>query len=200
MTRIDTQASTKFLKSNLPVEKRSSSPSFQDEHFFEESPSSRSRHHSPHIHTRCTNLTATYHPLATEVPTHLPTPLCTSTCIETLDEEGGKKRERGGAGEKMYLPSQFAPVGVAGWKLFSKSSLKQLCKRWPILQSRRRVECSTTPSAFSNPLQSNFVAHVVGSVARLASTLLTRWSRWKFVDGIFVFSSFRFIRVSSVPL
>ena len=37
----------------------------------------------------------------------------------------------------MYLPSQFALVSVAGRKLFSKSSLKQLCKRWPILQSRR---------------------------------------------------------------
>lgn len=82
----------------------------------------------------------------------------------------GKKGEK-----KMYLPSQFAPVGMAGRKLFSKSSLKQLCKRWPILQSRR-LECSATPSVFSQPLQSNFVA--------AWCTWSTVWCAWRAVERL----------------
>lgn len=82
----------------------------------------------------------------------------------------GKKGEK-----KMYLPSQFAPVGMAGRKLFSKSSLKQLCKRWPILQSRR-LECSATPSVFSKPLQSNFVA--------AWCTWSTVWCAWRAVERL----------------
>ena len=140
---VNTHASTKFLKSNLPG--RNVLPFKKD--FFKESSSSRSRHD---FATRRVQTwqprSATYHPL---VPDAYASPSLllvhaytyTNTRIETLDGEGEKKKKkkekRKKKEEKMYLPSQFAPVGVAGWKLFSKSSLKQLCKRWPILQSRR---------------------------------------------------------------